>query len=299
MNGSNTLIFKSKMSLFTDRVAFIATMHQKEKIIAPLMENSLGLRCTTLQTFDTDVFGTFTGEVQRPASQLETLRMKCQKGLEISGLEICIASEGAFGAHPTLSFLAADIEMLMLIDKKNNLEVVGQVLTTETNFATTGVSAWEEALEFAEQIGFPEHALVITVNTSPSKNELEKKQTIAKGINQFNELQYLVNKLLKENQSIHLETDMRAMHNPTRRKVIAQTTQELIKKLLSSCPQCGTLGFSPSDFRLGLPCENCGLPTQQVYATIWKCAKCNFVKEEIYPQGNTTADATYCSFCNP
>ncbi len=281
------------MSLFSHRTAFIATMHQKEQIIAPLMESALGLNCVISQGFDTDVFGTFTGEVARPASQLETLRMKCNKGMEISGLDIGIASEGAFGAHPTLPFLPANIEMVMLIDKQHDLEVVGQVLSIETNFAGHMVASWEDARQFAEKIGFPSHALIVKTGGG-NKGELSSVRTLKTAA----EFESKVIDLLKKHQTVYLETDMRAMHNPTRRKVIAQATENLIKKLQSPCPQCGTLGFSPTDVRLGLPCENCGLPTQKVIATILQCDKCNFIKEELYPEGRE-AEARYCSFCNP
>jgi hypothetical protein len=123
--------------------------------------------------------------------------------------------------------------------------------------------------------------------------------TFAKGIKEFDILKNKVNGLLKKHQSIVLETDMRAMNNPIRRKVIRQATEDLIQKLLSSCPQCGTLGFAPTEMRLGLPCENCGLPTTQALARIWECAKCHFIKEEHYPAQKATADAMYCAFCNP
>jgi hypothetical protein len=282
------------MSIFANRSTFIATMHHKEQMIAPLIEKALGLKCITSQDFDTDVFGTFTGEVARPASQLETLRMKCKKGLEISNLEICIASEGSFGAHPTLPILPANIEMVMLTDKLFDIEVVGQVLSTETNFSKQVVSSWEEAYKFAEKANFPTHALIVQAVEGDTK-----QTSVFKGIHNTNEFQCIVIDLLKKYKLIQLETDMRAMHNPKRRKVIAQATEVLIKKLQSACPQCGQLGFSAVDIRLGLPCEDCGLPTRKIIATIWQCARCKFVKEELYPQGIKKAEATYCSFCNP
>ncbi len=268
----------------------IVTMHQKEKVIAPLLAEAFSMQCFTLKNFDTDQFGTFSGEVPRPASQLETLRRKCLQGLAQAPahVHISIASEGAFGAHPLLAFVPANIEMVMLIDKQNGLEVVGQVMSTETNFAHAQLSSWEEVEKFAMDAGFPTHALIV-----------KSSQQIFKGINEKVALQSIVNEILSKESKLHVETDMRAMYNPTRQKVIAQATKDLIKKLNSTCPQCGMFGFSQTETRLGLPCAYCGLPTQKVLASVWQCAKCNFVQEHLYPEGVQEAEPMYCSFCNP
>lgn len=270
--------------------ALIASMHQKEKVIAPLLEKAFGLRCFTLENFDTDQFGTFSGEIDRPASQLGTLRMKCLQGLAqaTENVHIGIASEGAFGSHPLMPFVPANIEMVMLIDTHNHLEIVGQAMSTETNFAQASLTSWEEIEKFALQVNFPTHALII-----------KSSQQIFKGIDEKIILQDIANEVLRKEKSLYIETDMRAMHNPTRQKVIAQATEDLIKKLNSACPQCGTIGFSQTEVRLGLPCAYCGLPTQKVLASIWQCAKCNFVQEHLYPEGTQEADPMYCSFCNP
>jgi hypothetical protein len=280
------------MYSFQNRTAVIATMHQKEKVIAPLLEKALGLHSVPIQSFDTDQFGTFSGEIERPTSQLETLRMKCRQGFSFAppDVNICIASEGAFGAHPTLPFIPLDIEMVMLIDKEQNLEVVGQSMSTETNFAQIVSTSWEEIEQFASQIGFPSHALIIKSMYSPQ---------IFKGINQKNQLENIVYQVLKTEKCLRAETDMRAMYNPTRMKVIQQATENLIDRLQSPCPQCGVLGFGKTEVRLGLPCANCSLPTTQILANVWECANCHFVKEILYPTGQTEADPMYCSFCNP
>jgi len=63
---------------FSGKQAVLATMHGKERVIAPLLEKT-GLQLCVSGRVDTDLFGTFSGEIERPASQLETLRLKAEK----------------------------------------------------------------------------------------------------------------------------------------------------------------------------------------------------------------------------
>ena len=51
--------------MFKGRRLLIATKHQKEKVIVPLLEMELGVKCFVPEYFDPDVLGTFTGEVER------------------------------------------------------------------------------------------------------------------------------------------------------------------------------------------------------------------------------------------
>ncbi len=48
-----------------DRLLIIATKHNKERVIAPLLEQTFGEKCFIDETFDADTLGTFSGEVQR------------------------------------------------------------------------------------------------------------------------------------------------------------------------------------------------------------------------------------------
>ncbi|WP_229359370.1 hypothetical protein [Flectobacillus major] len=51
--------------MFQGRRLLIATKHQKQKVIAPILEKELGVVCVVLPELDTDKLGTFTGEVNR------------------------------------------------------------------------------------------------------------------------------------------------------------------------------------------------------------------------------------------
>ena len=96
--------------MFSGRKLVIATKHKKEQVIAPLLENALGAKCIVPEGFDTDTFGTFSGEKERADDPVITARIKCLKAMELTGATLGVASEGSFGPHPSLFFINADEE---------------------------------------------------------------------------------------------------------------------------------------------------------------------------------------------
>lgn len=96
----------STLEFFASRTAVLATMHRKEDVIAPLLEQELGLQIVVPQNFNTDRFGTFSREVKRAGSQLEAARIKAQAAMQATGAAIALASEGAFGPPPGYALFA-------------------------------------------------------------------------------------------------------------------------------------------------------------------------------------------------
>jgi hypothetical protein len=286
----------TKNPWFENRTAVLATMHQKEKAIAPFLENEVGIKVIVPSNFNTDRFGTFTREIKRLGTQIEAARLKAQAALDISGATIAIASEGSFYPHPVFPFLSCDREIVLLCDRQHDLEIIGQEISTETNHQHQQIETIEEALEFADKVNFPEQALVIMTDSNPSE-----ATEIIKGIVSEKELIESVALTLKNSEcgTIHLETDLRAMYNPTRMKAIANATRNLIKKLNQFCPQCSYPGFEPIEHLQGLACSWCSSPTSAIKATIYQCQKCNYYQEIIFPNGIETADPSFCCYCNP
>jgi len=278
---------------FADRLAVIATMHHKELAIAPILQTSLGLRVTVPTDFDSDIFGTFTRDVNRTANQIETAKLKAEKALELIDADIAIASEGSFFPHPILG-IPYNREIVLLFDRKNNITVYGESLSTETNFRHEEVSTYEQAYQFALKIGFPDHALVVMQDANTSA-----KSAIYKGIISTDTLKNVVEDSLKRSPQVHLETDMRALYNPTRMANIAKATEDLVRKLQLLCPNCNFVNFDIAKYLKGLPCEICRLPTQVTRAHLYRCDRCHFQKEELFPNGIKTADPQYCNYCNP
>ena len=286
----------TKESFFTNRVAILATMHKKEQVIAPILDEELDLEVIVPLNFNTDIFGTFTREIKRSGNQIEAARLKAEKALEITGKSIAIASEGSFAPHPSLPYISSNREIVILIDKEKDLEIIGEEFSTTTNHSHLVVENVEQALNFASKVGFPEHGLVIMFEELPKDSH-----EVIKGVTTEEELINAVKFILEKSPKgkAHLETDMRAMYNPTRMKNIAKATHNLVNKINSLCPQCSTHGFDISHRVPGLPCELCYAPTDLTKAVIHKCKKCGFSEEKLFPNGREFADPAQCMYCNP
>jgi hypothetical protein len=291
-----TVISKQPQSynpiMFKGRKLIIATKHQKERIISPLLEKNLGVKCFVPKDFDTDVFGTFSGEIERNSDPISTARAKCLKAMKISGCDLGIASEGSFGPHPSLYFINADEEFLIFIDQKNNLEILAREISTDTNFNGEEIQTTEALQKFADKALFPSHGLIL-------RKSKEENTEIVKGLTEWKKLHNVFSRFITLYGKAYVETDMRAMYNPSRMQVIEKVSQKLIEKINSTCPDCHTPGFEIVDAISGLPCKLCGSPTKSVLSYTWACKKCKHISEEKYPNGKTKEDPGYCDRCNP
>ena len=278
--------------LFEGRILIIATKHNKEKVIAPALEKFLGVKCKVAENFDTDSLGTFTGEIERTEDPFTTAKNKCLLAMEINNCDLAIASEGSFRPHPTFGFIYVDDEILLFVDKKNNLEIGIRELSIETNFNALEISTEEELIEFANSVKFPSHALILR----KSRND---NSDIIKGITDWKLLKNSFNELKCKYGVVYIETDMRAMNNPTRMKVIEGAAERLAIKISTCCPNCNVAGFGITAAKPGLPCSLCGFPTRSTLAYEYKCKACNFIEEKQFPDGKRDEDPTYCDICNP
>lgn len=278
--------------MFKGRNLLIATKHEKEKVIAPILEKELGVKCFLVSDLDTDKLGTFTGEVERKDDPITTAREKCLMAMELANCDLAIASEGSFGAHPTIFFAHADDEFLLFVDKKNDIEISARELSLETNFNGSEIKSEKELQEFAANSSFPSHGLILR----KSKDDLGD---IVKGITNDELLNKAFYTLISKYGAAYVETDMRAMYNPTRMKVIEKAAYKLVDKIKSLCPKCETPGFGIMDRKEGLPCQQCHFPTRSTLSYSYSCQKCSYKKEEKYPNGKQTEDPMYCDICNP
>ena len=278
--------------MFKSRDLVIATKHGKESVITPILEKELGVKCFVPKILDTDTLGTFTGEIDRKADPISTARIKCNMAMEITNCDLAIASEGSFGAHPGIFFVPADDEFVVFVDKRNNLEIIAREVSTETNFSGSVINNIEDLLAFATKVNFPSHGLIL-------RNSKDEFIGITKGITNVEILKKKFQDLIYEFGTAYVETDMRALYNPTRMKIIERATKKLAKKINSLCPNCKTPGFGITDAKNGLPCEICNFPTRSTLSYVYTCLMCGYAKEEIHPNGKKTEDPMYCDMCNP
>ena len=278
--------------MFEGRKLVIATKHKKELVIANHIEQALGVKCLTIENFDTDILGTFSGEVERASDPVATARTKCYMAMELAECDMAIASEGSFGPHPYMFFAHANEEILMFVDKKNDLEITVRELSLETNFSGENITTEEQLKDFAEKTKFPSHGLII-------RKSKDGNEDIIKGITDWDILADGFKQLLAKYGVVYVETDMRAMYNPTRMSVIERTVQKLADKISLQCPECKTPGFGVTEVKQGLPCSLCGFKTRSVLSHLCTCKKCGYTAEEMYPHNKHTEDPMYCDICNP
>lgn len=280
--------------LFAGRKIVIATMHKKERAIAPLLEQQLGVTTVIAGGLNTDKFGTFSGEIKRAGNQLEAARKKAYAAMELTNTDLAIASEGSFGAHPSIPFIQSNLELILFIDKKNGLEIRGHHRTSETNMDGGYVTSVDEAVNFATKHNFPEYGIILKLGE-------KSKFGIYKNISTLDELSYRARKMLSRPfiKKIFIETDMRAHKNPMRMKAIEEATIDLLKNIQSVCPECETPGFVAVDFEKGLRCSLCKIPTDLPVHDIYHCEKCSFSTKKRVTKYGDLADPKYCGYCNP
>lgn len=269
----------------------LATMHQKDLIMKPLLEKHFGVRVEVPTNFNTDRFGTFSGEVERVGSQLEAARAKARAALEFTGADLVIASEGSFSPHPNLPLLTQQIEMVILIDDQQQHEVVGRFVSVGRLAKRQTAKSPAEVVEIATGWGFPTQGVIL--KTHPPRKIIVKNCTDEASL--LKTAESLLGRFLVRN--ITVETDLRAHRCPGRWELIAKATENLIETYHSRCPQCKAPGYSLKESQPGLPCATCGLPTDQIKSELYQCAYCGY--GETKTVSAVAADPGECTWCNP
>jgi len=275
--------------------AVLATMHGKDGVIRPLVEIFLGSSVRVPDAFDTDRLGTFSRDVERIGSQLDAARAKIAAPFERDReASVGLASEGRFGPHPLLPFLALGHEILVLLDRETGLELVGDHADLSTSFGHASVVDVEAAIAFAGRIGFPDHGLIVigTEDGRPAVNRL-----LRKNLNTISDLSVAVTEAIALCGVAHVETDMRAHRNPTRMRPIKRATINLIRLCRRECPKCGRPGFSVTERLPGLRCSWCNEPTDALKAEVMVCMGCGHRVEKAADA--VDADPRHYNECNP
>lgn len=280
---------------FRGRTLGVATIHGKERVIGPALMNALGLKgFRAIEGIDTDRFGTFSGEVRRPTDPLTTARLKAQHGAEVGGMDLVIASEGSFGPYPPAPFVPCDEEFLVLFDARSGAFFDHRHVSLSTVFGGEQCTTLGMVGDLADRMHFPEHHLEIR-----RKERWEPGDTHVKGIGDRTRLFEVARALIEERGSCWVETDMRAMVNPTRMAVIAETAERFAKELATCCTRCGDGWFRITSIREGSPCGVCGMPTSGVRAYVRSCRNCGHQGLEPRPDGRLAEDPMHCGNCNP
>lgn len=268
----------------------IATKHHKERVIQPIFKRLIGCDMDVAKDFDSDQFGTFAGEVPRLQNPLATLIAKATLAAQEAGYDYAVASEGSFGPHPDFFMIPANIELIGLVDLKHSIQIVESMVSTETNYAHLDLHPGQDESVFLKQVQFPSHGLIVRALESG---------WIKKGITDPITLKAAIGEAFEKSKQIRLETDMRALFNPSRMAVIARAAEKLAQRILQHCPQCKSPGFGSLATTGKLLCEWCQAPSTLYQFQLKQCVKCEYVKKLNRPDGLTKAPVQYCEYCNP
>lgn len=277
--------------MFEKRTIGIVTKHEKELVIGPLLKLELGCRVQLIHDIDTDTLGTFSGEIERKLSPIETIQKKCSLGHE-KGFDLVLASEGSFGFHPSFPFSTANEELILLSDETTKTQFIDHHISSETNSFQEKVTSQKELEIVMEKIGFPSHGIILELKKQDSTKFIKDLATSDQLISK-------VNSSLESGLECIVHSDMRAHKNPTRRKAIQRATQNLIQQLKAKCPSCEFPGFIINEHEFGLPCSACLNPTKSIRKSFKKCRKCTYSETLDYPQNKFFEDPQFCDYCNP
>ena len=281
-------------SPYAECVISLTTKHKKAEAIAPIFKEILGAHVFE-SCQDTDLLGTFSGEIERNKTPKECAKEKCLWGFSDPSFLYSLASEGSFGPHPFLPFTSCGEEILYFIDKKREFHLVVSEISTSTNYLTKEIDSLDTLFEYAKKAQFPSHALIL--------GHLKQKQNgfLVKGITCFEVLEkaFYDAKKISANEPLWLQTDMRAHLNPTRMKSIQELARTLALRLKTPCPSCSTPGWGKKKIERGLLCRVCHNETDRIKAEIFGCQVCSYQEKVYYPSGIHYSEPDTCSFCNP
>ena len=276
---------------YAGAVAAMATKHDKTVLVGPALTEALGLAVIEA-VVDTDVLGTFTGEIARVGSPLETAVAKARMGMVAAGLTLGIASEGTIGPSRAMPFLRAARELVVLVDDERGIVVAETEVGYDLVAIGVDVRAGEDMTVHLERGEFPEHALVVRPATGGST-------PVCKAIRDLDTLHRAIELCCdaSDNGRARVETDLRAHLCPSRRPVIARAARRLAKRIATACPDCSSPGFGIVRFEIGVPCDWCGRDTEMVREHVLGCVACRAEVVERVALG--AADPGQCAWCNP
>jgi hypothetical protein len=268
-------------------------MHGKEAALAPPLAR-LGIALVRPDDLDTDRFGTFTGEVARAGSMTDAARAKARAAMAATGLPHGIASEGAYGPHPTLPFIPAGLEVLLWRDEIRGYEVVERLADDRPVYDHIDAVPADDLTPFLARVRFPETALIV----APSSH---RTSALAKGLRDVETLRACVRDAAHRSTCgrAFIQTDMRAHMNPRRMETLGRLAERLAARLGTDCRTCGAPGWGLLRTETGLPCSWCGGPTILVAREVHGCAACSAEETRPRQDGVAEADPGCCPGCNP
>lgn len=268
----------------------LATKHGKLAQIAPEFAS---LRDWQIELFeiDTDVYGTFSGEVPRLLTPRDAAIEKARAGALHAGFDFGLASEGTIGPHPQIPFINSDVEVMAFVDLKSDFAIVETLVSSQIQAYASTVNRETNLDDVIAKLDLPAHAANVTIN-------IDGERQFKKGIHQPEELLRLVADALGQSATVEVENDFRAMSSPSRQANIAALAEKLAARIDSHCPACKQIGWGSVGFEYGLPCSDCFEVVSSVaHSEKLGCVTCDH--SELRSLGRDSVDPARCEHCNP
>jgi len=289
---------------YRDSRIAVGTRHGKQHQLAPAFSEVLRARLITPPDLDTDRFGTFSGERTRRGPAIDTARAKARLAMDAGSLPLGLASEASYGPLPGAGWPGHE-EILLFCDGELGIEVVeghrSAVIPGAAHVVAPGADIPETLLA-----GLPHQALIVRPASRISAPDAasgisapDAASGISKGLVRIDEVRAAVAvaaAVCADGMAV-VEPDLRAQHNPSRRRVLTLLARRMAVRLATGCPACGTPGFGRVDSEGGLPCRVCETPTATTSAELLGCCSCSHIARRPVPAA--AADPAHCPSCNP
>ncbi len=271
-----------------------ATNHGKAAAAVGPFATILHATVTEL-SIESDTLGTFSGEVERPGSMIDALRGKVALAQAATSAELIVVSEGAFCSLDGFGAFTQGTELLLVYDTKHRVEILEQHISHDTTHASSELRSEGDLERFMQRVLFGTHGLVLYPAGLPALTGVEK------GIFDPGAAVAAFKRCLVRSpqRTVMALSDMRAHCNPTRMREIGICCELLARRLATPCPTCRSGGFGLVATVPGLPCAECGLPTNRARAEHHGCPYCGAKVERPRSDGVKSADPSSCPWCNP
>ena len=290
-------------SPYAREVAVLATQHGKLSLIGPPLWSTLALTTRSVAV-DTDLLGTFSGEVPRPSGPLDTAIRKARLGMEATGVRLGLASEGTVTDPWGLGVLPMDTELVVLVDDRHNLTVCGWA-TAPVVVVTVTVTPGAPIDNLLKRAQVPPHHLVVSpaglqATRATAQGDTRWWAGTTKAVGDGPTLLAAIDRAaaVSPEGRAQLTTDLRAHLCPSRQPVIAAAARDLARRLATPCPRCASPGWGIEGVEVGLECAWCTWPTDEVAAHRWSCPACDAIEVQAV-SASVKGDPGRCARCNP
>jgi hypothetical protein len=286
--------------LYEGRQVTFATMHGKERLAAQPFLELLGARVTCPTGLDTDLLGTFAGDIVRTLSPIDAARVKARLGMRIDNTALGLASEGTFSAAPESPGAVENTELLLFLDDVLEIEVVEIGRRLSPLPGPRRITDVDDGVAFAARLGFPRQGIVVAVDgdgNDRNDNGNGNGPSWRKDLRTTDALARALVTLFDERKQVTIQPDYRAHACPSRAEHLRSLAERLARRLATPCPACSAPGWGQVGSEPGLPCRECDEPTPLEAATVDGCARCSFRVRT--PVSARRASPEWCQHCNP